>query len=236
MVGTSGAHARYRWIISVNEDGALMRIVKNLHLYIEGIGEEAIVAELDRFLGKGNMMPQYEKVVRESSFWEDQANIVTSEIGEIPFWLVSVTGRSDEIDAYRLYRHFHAVGLKVCLYDPAMKAIYLHFDERKVALRVAHLWYREDGSDKVYHLYLASDPDTGSYYLISRYGRRGTGLHKHEKQIGVSREEAEKDWERLYRSKLRKGYRIGRELRGRQLEMDVEATVSQEETDNGFLF
>jgi predicted DNA-binding WGR domain protein len=95
------------------------------------------------------------------------------------------------------------------LYSPAKAAIFLPFDEKLLSRRVAHLYYQEGTSDKIYHLYLAQSLTNDRYSVISRYGRRDGGLQQTEKVFDSHLEAAEKEWSRLHHDKLQKGYQVG---------------------------
>ena len=95
------------------------------------------------------------------------------------------------------------------LYFPAKTAIFIPFDEKLLSRRVAHLYYQEGTSDKVYHLYLAQSLTNDRYSVISRYGRRDGDLQQTEKVFDSHLEAAEKEWSRLHHDKLQKGYQVG---------------------------
>ena len=97
----------------------------------------------------------------------------------------------------------------VSLYFPSKAAIFLPFDEVLLSKRVAHLYYQEGTSDKVYHLYLTQSLTDNFYSVISRYGRRDGGLQQTEKTFDSQLEAAEKEWNRLHHDKLQKGYQVG---------------------------
>ncbi len=103
------------------------------------------------------------------------------------------------------------------LYFPSKEAIFLRFDEKLLSRRVAHLYYQEETSDKVYHLYLAQSLTDDYYSVISRYGRRDGGLQQTKKGFDSRLEEAEKAWNRLHHDKLQKGYQIGHPTPPQQL-------------------
>ena len=103
------------------------------------------------------------------------------------------------------------------LYFPAKEAIFLPFDETLLSRRVAHLYYREGTSDKVYHLYLAQSLTNDYYSVISRYGRRDGGIQQTEKVFDSHLEAAEKEWNRLHHDKLQKGYKVGHPTPPQQL-------------------
>ena len=105
------------------------------------------------------------------------------------------------------------------LYFPSKEAIFLPFDEKLLSRRVAHLYYQEGTSDKVYHLYLVQPLTDDAYSVISRYGRRDGGLQQTEKVFDSHLEEAEKEWNRLHHDKLQKGYQVGHPTPPQQLKL-----------------
>ena len=109
----------------------------------------------------------------------------------------------------------------VSLYFPSKEAIFLPFDEKLLSRRVAHLYYREGTSDKVYHLYLAQSLMNNFYSIISRYGRRDGGLQQAQKTFDSNLEAAEKEWNRLRHDKLRKGYQVGHPAPAQQLKLTL---------------
>ena len=105
------------------------------------------------------------------------------------------------------------------LYFPAKEAIFLPFDDKLLSRRVAHLYYQEGTSDKVYHLYLAQSLTDNDYSVISRYGRRDSNLQQKEKVFDSHLEAAEKEWARLHHDKLQKGYQVGHPTPPQQLKL-----------------
>ena len=105
------------------------------------------------------------------------------------------------------------------LYFPSKEAIFLPFDDKLLSRRVAHLYYQEGTSDKVYHLYLAQSLTDNGYSVISRYGRRDGGLQQTEKVFDSHLEAAEKEWTRLHHDKLQKGYQVGHPTPPQQLKL-----------------
>jgi predicted DNA-binding WGR domain protein len=103
------------------------------------------------------------------------------------------------------------------LYSPAKAAIFLPFDEKLLSRRVAHLYYQEGTSDKIYHLYLAQSLTNDRYSVISRYGRRDGGIQQAKKVFDSHLEAAEKEWSRLHHDKLQKGYQVGHPAPPQQL-------------------
>ncbi len=105
----------------------------------------------------------------------------------------------------------------VSLYFPLKGAIFLPFDETTLSRRVAHLYYQEGPSDKVYHLYLAESSTGTCYAVISRYGRRDGSLQQTQKTFDSRLAAAEKEWNRLHGDKLQKGYQLGHPTPPQQL-------------------
>lgn len=105
----------------------------------------------------------------------------------------------------------------VSLYFPSKDAVFVPFDEKLLSRRVAHLYYQEGTSDKIYHLYLTQSLTNDCYSVISRYGRRDSGLQQTEKVFDSHLEAAEKEWNRLHHEKLQKGYQVGHPTPPQQL-------------------
>ena len=83
----------------------------------------------------------------------------------------------------------------------AENAIFVPFDHGCLARKVAHLYYQEEMSNKIYHLYLTHLLGQDSYQVISRYGGQGKSLHQASRSFDDRLGEAEREWNRLYRSK-----------------------------------
>lgn len=148
--------------------------------------------------------------------------IVLDELCSIPEQCVEF--RSADVDrlgtfAYTNYRSRMDRDWNVSLYCPSKEAIFLPFDEKLLSRRVAHLYYREGTSDKVYHLYLTQSLTDDFYAVISRYGRRDGGLQQTQKAFDSNLEAAEKEWNRLYHDKLQKGYQVGHPAPPQQLKL-----------------
>lgn len=162
------------------------------------------------------------KEARET--FQEHFLIVCDELCAIPELRLSFHG-SDEAAlttfAYNGYRSRLEQGWNVCLYCPSRDAIFLHFDDRLLARKAAHLYYQQGTSDKVYHLYLAQALRVDFYSVISRYGRRGGVLQQTEKAFDYRLEEAEKEWVRLHHAKIQKGYQVGRPTVPKQLELEL---------------
>jgi len=67
------------------------------------------------------------------------------------------------------------------------------------------LFFQEGSSDKVYHATII-ETEPGKHTVEVEWGRRGGGLNKGKKAIGVSLEAARKAYDRLVREKTGKGY------------------------------
>lgn len=69
----------------------------------------------------------------------------------------------------------------------------------------ADLWFQEGSSDKVYHA--AIEESCGGFIVTFQYGRRGGHMNTGTKtDFPVSRAEAQKVFDKLVQSKLKKGY------------------------------
>ncbi|HIB89137.1 TPA: hypothetical protein EYO57_18405 [Candidatus Poribacteria bacterium] len=111
---------------------------------------------------------------------------------------------------YKSYQSLLAEGENICFYLSAENAIFVPFDHGCLARKVAHLYYQEEMSNKIYHLYLTHLLGQDSYQVISRYGGQGKSLHQASRSFDDRLGEAEREWNRLYRSKVVKGYKIVR--------------------------
>ena len=127
---------------------------------------------------------------------------------------------------YKGYQSLLAEGEKVCFYLPAENAIFVPFNHECLASKVAHLYSQEEISNKIYHLYLTHSLGQNSYYyqVISRYGGQGKSLHQASRSFYGRRDEAEREWNRLYHSKIVKGYKIGWPQVRNQLELKFPVT------------
>ena len=142
-----------------------------------------------------------------------------AELGEVPHWQLVL--RTDESTAYEAYCFCLNQRWNSCLFDPKSEAVFLSFEAGLLARKVAHLWYREGTSDKVYNLYLTYDPIAQFYTVLSRYGRRDGVLRQQEKAFDLRNQEAEKEWQRLFDEKIRKGYKLHQTFAAIQLEFDL---------------
>ena len=66
------------------------------------------------------------------------------------------------------------------------------------------LFFQEGSSDKVYNAKIVGAGDR--FDVVVAWGRRGAGLNEGRKAVGVSRAEADKQFDRLVREKRGKGY------------------------------
>ena len=163
-------------------------------------------------------------IQEERGTFQEQFPVVCDELCATPELRLSFQGTDETVlttFAYHSYRFRLEQGWNVCLYCPSRNAIFLHFDDRLLARKVAHLYYRQGTSDKVYHLYLAQALRVDFYSVISRYGRRGGTLQQTEKAFDYRLEEAEKEWVRLHHDKIQNGYQIGRPKILKQLELEL---------------
>jgi len=163
-------------------------------------------------------------VQEERETFQEQFPVVCDELCAIPELRLSFHSTDETVlttFAYNSYRSRLEQGWNFCLYHPSRDAIFLHFDDRLLARKAAHLYYQQGTSDKVYHLYLAQALRVDFYSVISRYGRRGGTLQQTEKAFDYRLEEAEKEWVRLHHDKIQKGYQIGRPTVPKQLELEL---------------
>jgi predicted DNA-binding WGR domain protein len=112
-------------------------------------------------------------------------------------------------------------GWNACLFDPKAKAVFLSFEADLLARKVAYLWYKEGKSDKVYHLDLTYDPVAQFYTVLSRYGRRDGVFRQKEKSFDLRHQEAEREWQRIFEAKTRKGYKPHKTFQAVQLEFPL---------------
>jgi predicted DNA-binding WGR domain protein len=153
---------------------------------------------------------------------QEKIPIVLDDLCAIPDRVIELEGQDEEglyAFAYRSYQSRLVQGWNVSLYHPLKEGVFLPFDERSIARRVAHLYYQEDASDKVYHLYLVRPLNLEFYSVISHYGRRGRTLQEAEKAFDYRLEAATREWNSLHHEKIQKGYQIGRPPAPNQLEL-----------------
>ena len=158
--------------------------------------------------------------IQEPEVLREKLSVVFDELCSVPEQRIEFHA-ADEARlctfAYRNYRSRMDRDWNVSLYFPSKAAIFLPFDETTLSRRVAHLYYQEGTSDKVYHLYLTQSLTDDSYSVISLYGRRDGGLQQTEKTFDSHFEAAEKEWNRLHHDKLQKGYQVGHPTPPQQL-------------------
>lgn len=166
---------------------------------------------------QNNLNLEINRVDSNAAFFNLEENVVVSELGGIPHWqLILFTLESVAYEAYCLCLN---QGWNACLFDPKAEAMFVSFEAGLLARKVAHLWYREGKSDKVYHLYLTYAPIAKFYTVLSRYGRRDGVVRQQEKSFDLRQEEAEKEWQRLFEEKIRKGYKPHKTIQAIQLEL-----------------
>jgi bifunctional non-homologous end joining protein LigD len=73
-------------------------------------------------------------------------------------------------------------------------------------VRSIELFFQEGSSDKVYNARVVEAGAGGRFDVVVSWGRRGAGLNEGKKAVGVSRAEADKQFDRLVREKRGKGY------------------------------
>ena len=190
------------------------------HLYLEELSEQAVAQFVRAFEQQHNDITiEINKVDKEDIFFTREGNVIVSELCEIPYWQLMFLTPLESI-AYEAYHLCLNNGWNACLFAPKSTTVSVGFEEGLLAIKVAHLWYREGKSDKVYHLYLAYEPNANFYTIISRYGRRNGVLRQQEKSFDTRLEEAEKEWKRIFDEKKRKGYQEQKTIRATQLEFE----------------
>jgi predicted DNA-binding WGR domain protein len=163
-------------------------------------------------------------IEEESASLQERLPVVCDELGTAPEQRVALCGSNAvglQKFAYNNYRSRAAKGWNVCLFSPDKDAVFLQFDETLLARKVAHFYYQEGTSDKVYHLYLAEGLTLDFYTVISRYGRRGSKLQQKEKAFDYRLADAESEWNRLHHEKIQKGYAVGHPTVTGQLELEL---------------
>ncbi len=195
-----------------------------LDLYVVGVPQ----ASLSNWVAQLSVNAKAEGIQVIQSGVDDKPDealpVVYDELCSPPEQRISFCGSDESVlhtFAYKSYcsrldRHWN-----VCLHSAKKKAIFLRFDGTLLARKVAHLFYQEGTSDKVYHLYLAQALTIDFYSVISRYGRQGRILQQKEKSFDYRFDDAEKEWNRLYHEKVDKGYKVGRPIIPEQLELEL---------------
>lgn len=191
-----------------------------LWLYLSQLSEQAVKNFVRTFeLKYDNVKIKLNGVSKEDAFFKQEENVVFAELGELPQWqLVLLTVSSV---AYEIYRLCLNQGWNACLFNPKAEAVFVSFEPGLLARKVAHLWYREGKSDKVYHLYLTYELVAKFYTVLSRYGRRDGVLRQQEKSFDLRKEEAEKEWQRIFEEKIGKGYKRHKTFVATQLEFPL---------------
>ena len=161
-------------------------------------------------------------IQERSEILQEKLPVVLAELCSIPEQRIRFHSANAEqlcTFAYTNYQSRINRDWNASLYFPSKEAIFLPFDDKLLSRRVAHLYYQEGTSDKVYHLYLAQSLTDNGYSVISRYGRRDGGLQQTEKVFDSHLEAAEKEWTRLHHDKLQKGYQVGHPTPPQQLKL-----------------
>lgn len=196
-----------------------------LELYIAGVSQANLLNWGSR-LSEDALAAGLEVVhspIRETpEVLREKLPVVLDELCSIPEQRVdfhSVDVEQLGTFAYTNYRSRMDREWNVSLYFPSKEAVFLPFDKKLLSRRVAHLYYREGTSDKVYHLYLTESLTDDLYSVVSRYGRRDGGIQQTEKGFDSNLEAAEKEWIRLRRDKIQKGYQVGYPAPPQQLKL-----------------
>ena len=196
-----------------------------LELYTAGVAQASLLnwgARLSEDAQAAGMEVTHSPIQETPEALREKLPVVLDELCSIPEKRIEFHAANEEwlsTFAYTNYRSRMEGGWNVSLYCPSKAAIFLPFDEKLLSRRVAHLYYQEGTSDKVYHLYLTQSLTDDFYSVISRYGRRDGGLQQTEKMFNSHLEAAEKEWDRLHHDKLQKGYQVGHSTPPQQLEL-----------------
>ena len=194
-----------------------------LELYTAGVSQASFLdwmARLSRNAEAAGLEVVHSSIQETPEVLREKLPVVLDELCSIPEQRVQFHSADAEqlcTFAYINYQSRLNRDWNASLYFPSKKAIFLPFDEKLLSRQVAHLYYQEGTSDKVYHLYLAQSLMDDDYRVISRYGRRDGGLQQTEKVFGSQLEAAKKEWNRLHRDKLQKGYKVGYPIPPQQL-------------------
>ena len=197
-----------------------------LELYTAGVSQASLLdwrAQLSKDALTTGIEVVHSPIKETPAALREKLPMVLDELCSIPDQRVDFHSADVEqlgAFAYTNYQSRLDRDWNVSLYFPSKEAIFLPFDEKLLSKRVAHLYYREGTSDKVYHLYLAQSPND-FYSIISRYGRRDGGLQQTQKAFDSNIEAAEKEWNRLRQDKLRKGYQVGPPAPAQQLKLTL---------------
>ena len=198
-----------------------------LELYTAGVSQASLLnwgARLSEDASAAGLEVVHSPIKETPEALRTKLPIVLDELCSIPEQCVEF--RSADVErlgpfVYTNYRSRMDRGWNVSLYFPAKEAIFLPFDEKLLSRRVAHLYYQEGTSDKVYHLYLTQSLTNDFYAVISRYGRRDGGLQQTQKVFDSHLEAAETEWNRLHHDKLQKGYQVGHPTPPQQLTLTL---------------
>jgi predicted DNA-binding WGR domain protein len=170
-----------------------------------------------------NIEVELQPVNPKSDLFSKELKIIADELCENPKLRLSLFSNDTDTDllqvSYQLYISLLEQGYKCCLYAPNQKALIPSFDPSLKAIRVVHLMYKQGSSDKIYSLYLLFEPSCSSYSLLIRYGKRGGSIREVRKSFEQNSDLADKAWENTYSSKLKEGYKIGREFTFQQLSL-----------------
>jgi len=187
-------------------------------LYLSKVSEQALTRFTRTFEQKHNLEIVVNRVNGKDKFFKQEGNVIVSELCELPYWQLVLLTPLESV-AFETYCFYIAQGWNACLFDPKAKAIFVGFQQGLLARKVAHLWYKKGRSDKVYHIYLAYEPNTKSYAVIRRYGKRNGVLWQMEKSYDSHQEEAEEEWQKIFEQKIKNGYEQRKTLRAVQLEL-----------------
>ena len=194
-----------------------------LELYTAGISQASFLDWKARLLEDAQaagLEVVHSPIQETPEVLREKLSVVLDELCSIPEQRIQFHSANAErlcTFAYANYQSRINRDWNASLYFPSKEAIFLPFDDKLVSRRVAHLYYQEGTSDKVYHLYLTQSLTDDYYSVISRYGRRDGGLQQTEKVFDSHLEAAEKEWNRLHHAKLQKGYQIGHPTPPQQL-------------------
>lgn len=196
-----------------------------LELYTAGVSQASFLdwkARLSEDAEAAGLEVVYSPIQGTPEALREKLPVVLDELCSIPEQRIQFHSADAEqlcTFTYTNYRSRMNRDWNVSLYFPSKEAIFLPFDDKLLSKRVAHLYYQEGTSDKVYHLYLVQSLTDDAYSVISRYGRRDGGLQQTKKVFDSRLEEAEKEWNRLHHDKLQKDYQVGHPTPPQQLKL-----------------
>ena len=186
-----------------------------LELYTAGVSQTSFLdwrARLSVDAQAAGIAVTHSPIQETPEVLRERLPVILDELCSVPEQRIEFHAADEEqlcTFVYANYRSCLDRDWNVALYFPSRETIFLSFDETILSRRVAHLYYQDGTSDKVYHLYLAQSLTDDFYAVISRYGRRGGGLQQTKKGFDSHLEAAEKEWNRLHHDKLQKGYQVG---------------------------